>query len=115
MFTRHCAVALMLAASAALLSACGSTTDLADKGAPVETRNPVPVKPGAGGGTAGANAGGTPQSRVTTVDLAAKNGAAVSAPTQRVVYFDFDSFVIKDEYKPMLEGHAKALVASRSK
>jgi len=40
------------------------------------------------------------------------NAAALS---QRVVFFDFDSFVVRDEYRPMLEAHAKALTANRSK
>jgi len=116
MITRHSMAALALAAAAALLSACGSTTDLTDKGAPVESRKATPVTPGGGTAASGANASGTPQSRVATVDLA-KNTAATmtAAPSQRIVYFDFDSFVIKDEFKPVLEGHAKALVAARSK
>ena len=115
MITRFSAATLSLVAAAALLAACGSTTDLSDKGAPVETRKPVPVNAGAGTTAPGANAAGTPQSKVATVDLAAKTAAAVAAPAQRVVYFDFDSFVIKDEFKPLLEGHAKALVAARSR
>jgi peptidoglycan-associated lipoprotein len=32
-----------------------------------------------------------------------------------VVYFDFDSFSVKDEFRPVVEGHAKALVGQRSK
>ena len=31
------------------------------------------------------------------------------------MYFDFDSFIVKDDYRPMLEAHAKALGANRSK
>ena len=41
--------------------------------------------------------------------------AATGLLAQRVVYFDFDSFVVKDEFRPMLEAHAKALSANRSK
>ena len=37
------------------------------------------------------------------------------APSQRIVYFDFDSFVIKDQFKGMLDGHAKVLAANRGK
>jgi peptidoglycan-associated lipoprotein len=110
-------------AAAALLVGCGTTTSLDDKNAPpVETRTPVPtagatvglpgaVKPGAATPTA------APQSRVATVDLAAQNAAnaAASALSQRIVYFDFDSFVIKDEFTPTLDVHAKALAASRAK
>jgi len=71
---------------------------------------------GASAGTAGGAGGsGTAQSSVATVDLS-KQGAAASGPlSQRVVYFDFDSFVVKDEFRPMLEAHAKGLSANRGK
>ena len=29
--------------------------------------------------------------------------------SKRIVYFDFDSFVVKDEYRPLVEAHAKYL------
>jgi len=57
---------------------------------------------------------------VATVDLAAANRAAAPAAgsagagTQgRVVYFDFDSFTVKDDYNAMVEAHAKALAANK--
>ena len=112
MIARSHAVGLSVLAAAALLSACGSSTDLTQK-APVETR-----KPTASNSTSpatGATSGATSQSKVATVDLAATTASMAAAPSQRLVYFDFDSFVIKDEFKPMLEGHAKALLALRSK
>ena len=31
----------------------------------------------------------------------------------RIVYFDFDSYVVKDEYRPVIEANAKALTANR--
>ena len=106
-------------AAAAILAGCGTTTSLDEKStaAPVETRTPG-AAPGSSSGSA--NAGATPQSKVTTVDLAAKNAAAAGAaaaavPAQRIVYFDFDSFVIKDEFKPVIDGHAKALTANRNR
>ena len=96
-----------------LLAGCSSTK--LDE-APVESRN-VPAA-GAGAGAGGATGSGTSQSGVATVDLS-KSGAGAGAATgllaQRVVLFDFDSFVVKDEYRPMLEAHAKALSANRSK
>ena len=76
---------------------------------------PVPAD-GAGGGAGGAAAAGTAQSSVATVDLSkSAGGANAAALAQRIVYFDFDSFVVKDEYRPMLEAHAKVLAANRSK
>ena len=100
-------------ALAVLMAGCSSTK--LDE-APVETR-PVPAD-GASSGAAGAGGAGsgTSQSGVATVDLSKSGaGAAGGLLAQRVVYFDFDSFVVKDEYRPMLEAHAKALNANRSK
>jgi peptidoglycan-associated lipoprotein len=33
---------------------------------------------------------------------------------QRSVFFDYDSFVIKDEYKPLVTAHSRYLVANRN-
>ena len=116
-------LALPMAALSVLLAGCETTTlDEPTAVAPVESRNPTGTGAGAAGG-AGGTTSGTPQSGVTTVDLA-KGGAGTSAagasammaaPSQRIVYFDFDSYVIKDEFKGMLDGHAKALAANRGK
>jgi len=73
------------------------TTDV-----PVETRTPTPGGAGAGQGTA--------QSQVATVNVP----AAASTGAPRVVYFDFDSFVVKDEYRPLIEAHAKRMASNRS-
>jgi peptidoglycan-associated lipoprotein len=101
----------------ALIAGC-STTKLDE--APVENRN-LPADGSsagaAGGATPGAAGGGsTAQSSVATVDLS-KPGSAAAAGllAQRTVFFDFDSFVVKEEYRPMLEAHAKVLSANRSK
>jgi peptidoglycan-associated lipoprotein len=107
--------ALSLLAAVALLAACESTP-IADpaKQAPVESRKAtMPGGPPAGG--AGGTAGGAPQSQVASVDLSKGAVGAATAPAQRIVYFDFDSFVIKDEFKPTLDGHAKVLSAQRGK
>jgi peptidoglycan-associated lipoprotein len=99
-------LALCLAATAALLMAgCASKVPLADdKGVPVESR--TGTAPGAGAGGAGAG-----QSGVATVN--AGSTAGTSAP--RVVYFDFDSYTIKDEYRGLIEANAKALAGAKAK
>jgi len=91
------------------LAGCASGVKL-DNPAPVETRTPTGV--GAGTGNAGAGAGAG-ESSVKTVDLGA--GAALPAGVGRVVYFDFDSFVVKDEFRSVVESHAKFLGANRAK
>ncbi|MBV9191227.1 MAG: peptidoglycan-associated lipoprotein Pal [Betaproteobacteria bacterium] len=54
---------------------------------------------------------------VTTVEAAPKTGAtgfaALKDPnnilSKRAVYFDYDKFDVKDEFKPLIEAHAKFL------
>ena len=48
---------------------------------------------------------------MTTIDAT----ATAAAQAGRIVYFDYDSFVLKDEFKPLVEAHAKALVGNRGK
>ncbi len=98
-----------LIAVLALLGACASPSKVTQTPASaLDTRTPA----GGAGAAGGAAAGATPQSSVSTVDLANRandGGPLGGAPAQRIVYFDFDSFAIKDDYKPVLEGHAKVL------
>jgi peptidoglycan-associated lipoprotein len=110
---------LSLAALGTLfLAGCGSTVKLDET--PVESRTPTAVTPQAAGGSNAATASGSgqavPQSRVTPATLppAAGSAAAVGA-LGRVVYFDFDSFVVKDEFRSLIDAHAKALSAQRGK
>ncbi len=127
---------LLAIGAVATLAGCASGTKLDESNlAGVETRKPVP-NPAEGGvalasktpeGAAAAAALAQAQSRVAPVDSASAGGAATSAVSpsaeaaaaaaarQRVVYFDFDSFVIKDDYKPMIEAHARALQVSGEK
>jgi peptidoglycan-associated lipoprotein len=108
---------LTLLAALALLAGCDSPSKLNAGGpvVPVETRTPVP----ASGVNGAATATATPQSSVATVDLGRSgngNGAAAAAAlTLRIVYFDFDSFVIKDDFKGLIEAHAKVLAASQGR
>jgi peptidoglycan-associated lipoprotein len=90
---------LALLATAAL-AGC-SSTKLEEPAAPVENRSVAPS------GSTGASTGGAGQSKVQTVDLAAQAAEAVSK--LRVIYFDFDSYVVKPEFQNVVEAHAKRL------
>ena len=118
----------LVSLAALVLVGCGSTVKLDET--PVESRTPTAVTPGAGSnsasaGTLGGGAGTTPQSRVATVNLPAAGagaggGAAGGAMAGagnlgRVVFFDYDSFVVKDEFRALIENHAKVLAATRGK
>lgn len=99
---------LSAVAVAAVLAGCGSNVKLDENAnVPVESRNP-------NAGAGGAAGSGSAQSQVSTVNLDAANGGAL-AGSMRIVYFDFDSFVVKDEYRNVIEANAKALNANRNK
>jgi peptidoglycan-associated lipoprotein len=114
--------ALLLAALLASLSACDTPSKLNEPSAlaPVEIRDPTGGAAAAGGTTAAAATAVKPVSGVASVDLASTQAAAgaaavAAAASQRIVYFDFDSFVIKDDYKGMLDAHARVLSANKAK
>ena len=80
----------------ALLSACASNVKTTD--VPVEDKKGTPASSGA---TA-------PQSAVAPIKVEDLSGVNQGpANVAKVIYFDFDSFVIKDEFKPVLAAHAK--------
>lgn len=83
---------------AAGLAACSSTK--VEEPAKVET--PPVVKPEPKAETP------APVTPVKTVDVGAELLAAANSKG-RVVYFDFDSYVVKDDYRGIVEAHAKRL------
>jgi peptidoglycan-associated lipoprotein len=95
-------------AAAALIAGCASTTsDDQTTSAPVT---------GPGGGKPGA----VTTQPVKPVDVTGRGGGAAGSPeadprvkqgplSQRSIYYDFDKFDIKDEYRGMVEAHAKYL------
>jgi peptidoglycan-associated lipoprotein len=102
-------ITLSAAVLGAVLAGCGSSVKL-DEAAPVVDARP---NPNTGAGAGGARSGAAGQSGVTTVDVGAANTAASNLG--KVVYFDFDSYVLRDEYKPLIESHARALSAAKTK
>ncbi len=102
-FHRH----LLTAIAVASLAAC-SSVKLDDK-APVESRSGAGVVPGAGAGAGGT---GSTQTRVAPVDVTGMNNVNYSN-LPRIVYFDFDSYIVKDDYRPVIEANAKVLSGNR--
>ena len=103
----------------ALVTLCGCSSTKIDADVPVETR---PTAAGAGS-TSGSQSGssmssaassGTTQSAVTPVDLT-KVAPVAASNLPRVVYFDFDSYVVRDEYRGAIETYAKLLSVDRNK
>ena len=111
--------------AALLLAGCGSAVKLDET--PVESRTPTVVDTAGAGNSAsargaGGSTGGAAQSQVATVNLAAAGGAGAAGAgsgaagaTGRAVYFDYDTFVVNDEFRGVVESHAKVLAANRGK
>jgi peptidoglycan-associated lipoprotein len=113
--------ALSALALVVALAGCSTPVSL-DEGKSTPTPAPVTsAQSGGSGSTTPAQPAATPQSQVATVDLARERAAqeaaareraiAAAANLPRVLYFDFDSFLLRPEDKGTIEGHAKALIA----
>ncbi len=110
MTTAHHFKLAALVAACALAAGCSSTK--LDTDVPVESRT-TGASTGSAAGT-GANPGATSQSQVASVDLT-RNANAAQSNLPRVVYFDFDSYVVKDDSRPVIEANAKALSGDRKR
>jgi peptidoglycan-associated lipoprotein len=98
----------------AAIAGCASTET---KDAPVEERAVPPgtTAPSTGGATSSgattAGVTGTPTGGATAVNPLKDPNNILS---KRSVYFDYDQFVVKDEYRPLIDAHAKYLQANRN-
>ena len=102
---------LISALFASLLAACG-TTPTTDSGAPVEDRS-------VGSGTSGAATSGTAAGNVAgTASGAGGQSNRLRDPnsilSKRSVYFDFDSYAVRDDSKPLIDAHARYLQGDRN-
>lgn len=96
------------------LAGCESTPD---KAASIEDRNAAKpaqsAQKSAGADTMGAQGAGVGGQQLG-VGKADPRKDPSSPLSRRSVYFDFDSFVVKDEYRPVLEAHAAYLTRDRN-
>ena len=92
---------LLALASVALVAGCASTK--LDKPAEVEKKDVQTT-------TTTQSTPDTGKSTVATTDESSKVVAPITL--DRVIYFDFDSYAVKDEFRPIVESHAKMLKAN---
>ena len=96
---------VMMAVIAALALAACSSTDKKEEPAPVTDRTATP-----------------PVTSTTTTTTPTTSTPIAVNPLKdpknilstRIVYFDFDSNVVKDEYRAMIQAHAKYMTENRS-
>jgi peptidoglycan-associated lipoprotein len=101
---------LTAVAAAALIAACTTTQDDPSQSGGAPVIDPVTGKPAAKGKPTA-----QPQ-KIPGVDLTAKGGPGEADPrvksgilARRSIYYDLDQFDIKDEYRGLVEAHAKYL------
>lgn len=94
----------LVLSSVLVLAACGSSVKL-DDSPKVEDRT-----------------AGTPTTTTDTRTVAPVTAASTDPLNdpkgilaKRSVYFDYDSFIVKDEFKPVVEAHAKYLAANKGR
>ena len=104
---------LASAALAVALVGCG-TTDVKEEGAPVESRKPdtAPPPPVVKAPVTKAPTTGTIKSQTVAANPLTDPGNILS---KRSVHFDYDSIVVKDEFKPMVTAHARYLTDNRGR
>lgn len=93
-----------VACSALWLAGCGSSVKLDDSktgAAPITDKS--------------STSSSTPSSTVAPVVAAQDNAGELDASLPRAIYFDYDSFVVKEEYRPAIEGYAKALNSAKTR
>lgn len=95
----------------ALLSACGSAVKL--DSVPVEDKSGSSVSNLANAGAASGS--GVGNGGVASVDLSKSGQDSLMQSTNRIVYFDYDSFAIRPEFQSVIEAHAKFLKSDKSR
>ena len=109
-------IAIILGLVAAL-AACSSGVKLDDPDIVLGTlKTPVPIENRGDSARASAVPGGNAsQSTVPTVTVADPLNDPANPLSKRSVYFDYDSYSVKDEYKTVVEAHAKYLNTNKVK
>ena len=89
----------------AVLAACGSSIKLDE--VPVESRQATPI---------GTQPNGSGATGVRSVEITTNTGAVAGpAGVAKIIYFDYDSFILKPEFQGAIEAHAKYMVANKAR
>lgn len=103
--------ALTALCSAALwLAGCGSSVKLDDSA----SKGPAPITSASPSGAYGSGSS-VPSTAVAPVVVAPTDATGGAGDLARVIYFDFDSFVVREDFRGAIDAHAKRLIATKGK
>ncbi|HJV80071.1 peptidoglycan-associated lipoprotein Pal [Noviherbaspirillum sp.] len=94
----------LILSSALFLTACGSSVKLDDKVKVEERSGTVPTT----------SADARTVAPITTGSTDPLNDPK-GVLAKRSIYFDFDSYIVKDEFKPLVQAHSKYLTANKNR
>ena len=97
-----------LSAAVLALTGCGSSVKLDDDASSTGAAPITTLTPGADGSGAASN-------QVASVVVPEQSSTGDVGGLVRVIYFDFDSFVVKPEFTGTIDGHARRLSADKGK
>lgn len=108
---------IMATAATAFATMVGCSTGV-KLDTPVEDRSGTgsSLSAGMGGTGSGANSGQAANSGVATVDLANTGAGAGGGPANvgKIIYFDFDSYLVKPEYASVVNAHVQFLSSRKT-
>jgi len=116
-FTAGCRRVVMTAAIGLALAACSSAIKLDDPPAQAGTDSSSPeARAGQGPGASGSPLGSERPIAQVTIDPSKDALNDPKGPlAKRSIYFDFDSYSIRDEFKPVIENHSRFLIANKNR
>ncbi len=106
---------LLALALVALLAGCGSAVKLDDVAVEDKSGTPVAGQGSGAAGNASGNSGQVANSAIAPVDLSKPGSAAANPSGPRIVYFDYDSFAIKPEFRDIIEAQARFIKADKNR
>ncbi len=106
---RQPVLALAVITAAAWLAGCSSVKIDDPKPAPITTA-PMPSS-----SSGSSSSMGSASSAVAPVVADPSTTGPAFADLAKVIYFDYDSYTVKEEFRPTIEGYAKALNAAKSR
>ena len=104
--------------AAALMAGCGSSVKLDDVAVEDKSGTPVTGQAGGAGGAAGnasGNSGAVGNTAIAPVDVGRAGSDAAVPAGQRIVYFDYDSYVVKPEFQDVIEAQARYIKGNRNR